>query len=148
MPKSQTTFFLRLQNVLQLGKVDGTLLLAQGHLASLLLGQGTADGSRLLDTQVNRQLLALDGNLADQLGAALLAHHSQDAGNSLAGSADGTRLGGILAARDGLDAQSVQLVLQVGELLGQLFAVLGTQFVGLDGRLQVIWVVRWLFGKL
>lgn len=132
----------RLQNVLQLGKVDGTLLLAQGDLASLLLGQGTAHGSRLLGAQVNRQLLSLSGNLGDQLGAALLAHDGQDAGDGLAGGADGTALGGILATRDGLHTERVQLVLQVGELLLELFVVLGTQFVGLDGRLHGSWVVR------
>lgn len=109
--------------------------MTQGHLASLLLGQGTANSSRLFGTQVNRQSLAL-ANLADQLGAALLAHNGEHAGDGLADGADGTRLGGILAARDGLNTESVQLVLQVGELLGELIVVLGTQFVGLDGRLK------------
>ena len=69
------------------------------------------------------------------MGLALLAQDGQDAGDGLADGADGTALGRVLAASDGLDTQRVQLVLQVDELLLQLLRVLGAQFVGLDGRL-------------
>ena len=108
------------------------LLLAQSLLSGLAEGQATAKSTGLLGTHVGRKATGLTkGGLQGTL--LLLAHNRQNTGNSLANRTNLAGLVGISVSRDSLDAERVQLLLEVGELFGKLVLALGTQLVGLDG---------------
>lgn len=115
-----------------------------GSLASLdslaglvLLGEGTSDGSGLLHSQVLWNVLLSSVESSDRLSL-LQVDHSENSGDVLSNLLD------LWKRRSAklLHLQSGQLLLQVDQLLLELFLRLCSQFACLDCSLLVSIVVR------
>ena len=84
--KCSLLWFIRLlglKGVLEDLVVHSLLLLTDGLARSLEGGEGSADGTSLLDTEILRNILAL-GILGPSLIASTMAHNSKCASNRLA----------------------------------------------------------------
>ena len=132
---------LSLDGVLSKRKLGGLLKRLHGFLVSLLLGQSLSDGSRLLDSQVQRLVgLSFVGLL--ESSSLAVAHHSQDSGD---GQTHDLNLGQLVWGASGNlgDAKKSKLILQVSQLVLELLLALALKFANLQFCCTAIREVRW-----
>ena len=132
---------LSLDGVLSKRKLGGLLKRLHGFLVSLLLGQSLSDGSRLLDSQVQRLVgLSFVGLL--ESSSLAVAHHSQDSGD---GQTHDLNLGQLVWGASGNlgDAKKSKLILQVSQLVLELLLALALKFANLQFCCTAIREVSW-----